>query len=712
MQAAAAKANFDKFTASLSNLGNQLSTVTKRVALLGAGLTAAAGGAGLAVFGLAKSAGEVADNAGKAAEATGLQVQAFTELQFAAEMANVGNDEFVAGMGRLNKAISDAASQTSKIGDAFNATGVKVTRFGGAAQKAVDATKQTGSVFDKLGVRIRDVNGNLRSNEAILLDVADAFARMPDSAQKSALAIELFGKSGANLLPFLNQAKAGITDLANQAERLGVVLTPAQAAIGDALGDSLDSVSKAAAGARLQLGLIFAPGLTVLANGLADIISQNRDLLIELGQAINQKVLGAVRDLLFLLAGRDDEVQSKWIVEWKDAIVQFGKDVYSVVTNVVIPLFKAISDGAKFVADQMNKFLGTDLTGGELLISAFILGIIGAFTLLGLAVGAVGTAIGILIDIFGGIPLLISAAIVGAGVALVAFWDEAKAGAAAGWGYIKDTATAAWQAIVDGVTGLWESIVGAFQEGQQSAVDAFNGIVEAIVEAWNGLVERLGAIAQQIVDRIAGWFGTLPQRISTIFEGIVSLAQSMLGRVSSLVDSIVSKVKSAIDYAKKLAGLGGDSGSSTGGGGGSQGGFAGGGFVSGRGGPKTDSILAWLSNGEFVIQAAAVKKLGVGFLSALNNGVTPSLKGLSGFSIGGFVDNMNRSMAIPRFAGGGSVSASLASSRASGNHRTPIILQLPGGEQIDDLTIGDIALNRLQRFLQREATASNGRRPR
>ncbi|TGV42070.1 hypothetical protein EN803_43390, partial [Mesorhizobium sp. M2D.F.Ca.ET.160.01.1.1] len=80
---------------------------------------------------------------------------------------------------------------------------------------------------------------------------------MPDSAQKSALAIELFGKSGANLLPFLNQAKAGITDLANQAERLGVVLTPAQAAIGDALGDSLDSVSKAAAGARLQLGLIF-----------------------------------------------------------------------------------------------------------------------------------------------------------------------------------------------------------------------------------------------------------------------------------------------------------------------------------------------------------------------------------------------------------------------------------------------------------------------
>ncbi|WP_292289716.1 hypothetical protein [Mesorhizobium sp.] len=36
-----------------------------------------------------------------------------------------------------------------------------------------------------------------------------------------------------------------------------------------------------------------------------------------------------MRDLLFLLAGRDDLVQSKWIVDLKDAIVQFGKDVYA-----------------------------------------------------------------------------------------------------------------------------------------------------------------------------------------------------------------------------------------------------------------------------------------------------------------------------------------------------------------------------------------------
>lgn len=154
IQEAAAKANFEKFTASLAKLGNQLATVTKRVALLGAGLTAAAAGSGAAIFSLARSAGEVADSAGKAAQMTGLQVEAYGRLNFAAEMANVSNDQFVAGMSRLNKAIADAAQQVTKAGAAIDASGVRVIRFGVAAKKTADATKATSSVFDQLGVKI------------------------------------------------------------------------------------------------------------------------------------------------------------------------------------------------------------------------------------------------------------------------------------------------------------------------------------------------------------------------------------------------------------------------------------------------------------------------------------------------------------------------------------------------------------------------------
>jgi LysM repeat protein len=54
-----------------------------------------------------------------------------------------------------------------------------------------------------------------------------------------------------------------------------------------------------------------------------------------------------------------------------------------------------------------------------------------------------------------------------------------------------------------------------------------------------------------------------------------------------------------------------------------------GGYISGPGGPRDDKVAAWLSNGEFVMRAAAVKKLGVGYLSALNSGTLP------GFAAGG-----------------------------------------------------------------------------
>ncbi|RWC12364.1 MAG: phage tail tape measure protein [Mesorhizobium sp.] len=615
-------------------------------------------------------------------------------------MANVSTEQFIGGMTKLNKAITEAAKGTTKAGDAVDVAGVHVTRFGTAAKKTADSTKQTGTVFDQLGVKIFDASGKLRSNEAILLDVADAFARMPPSARKAALAVELFGKSGAELLPFLDQAKAGILDLSKQAEQLGIVLTQEQADIGDALGDSLDSVKKAVAGTRLQLGLLFAPGITALANGFADIINQNRQVLVEFADTINRKVLSVVGDLLHLLSGNTDNIKNPWIKDWSAAIIQFGSDVAGVFNGLILPAFKALRAGAQFVADQINKIFGTDITGGELALGAAVLSVVGAFTLLGSTIAAVVTGIGFLVGLVGGIPLAIAAAAVAAGVAIGVFWEDIKAGAAAAWQFITDGAAGTWQAIVDGATGLWESIVGAFNGGQQAAVDAFNGIVDSIVSAWNGLVDKLGAIAQQIVDRIAGWFGTLPQRITGAFDSLVSIASSVLNRISSLVDSIVSKIQSAINLAKQLVGLGsGDSGGST------QG-FARGGYLAhGPGTGTSDSILARLSVGEFVIRAKVVKALGADFFHAINNGFLPSLdafRSLSrGFSVGGLADGLTRGMAIPRFAAGGLASADLAPAGVGGLTGKLVHVDLqygPSRNEVARMIAEDSVVDRLTRF--------------
>ncbi|RWQ35533.1 MAG: hypothetical protein EOS20_18685 [Mesorhizobium sp.] len=910
---AAVKADLDKFGASLSKVGSDLATVGRRLALLGTGLAAAAGGATVAVLSLAKAGGEAADQAGKAAQKTGLQIDAYGRLAFAAEQADVSNEQFVSGMSKLNKAIAEAASAGSKglgkLGEAgknasstiieefgrtvetFDDISVSVTRFGKDTKKSTDVAKKAtagaAEVFAKLGVRVKDASGKLRSTQDILGDVAEAFSRMPDSALKSALAIELFGKSGAELLPFLNEGREGLKALGDEATRLGIVFTKEQATIGDDLGDALDEVSKAAAGTRLQLGLLFAPAVTVLAQGLTDIIVANKDAILQLGQTAARVFASVLGDLLHLLSGNAQNVKNPWIREWSVAIVQFGRDFLAVVQTVVIPLFTLIRDGATLVAEAINSIFGTNISGGQLLIGVALLQLLGVFRLLvssaGLVVSAlrlIGTVIATLFS--GGViaaattffstivtgattflgfvaglvswPALIVAALVAAGVAVFVFWDDlvaaaqnalariaeffaagnlarlfdglVEAGRQAGallveafrlaiegigvvllgaaalvggfvqgiveaisglaaqllptwtaigidggaiWGSISGLANEALTAIVGQVTALgtmlapvwagiaaagsavWTTVTGAASTAFagitsiastaitavsetigsliDAVVDSFTGATSQVVQAASDIaaaIQRATEIsgdvqgAAQLADALVAPFRQAQAAINQIMAAIRGLVQNGFMTLASSVNAIASQIETAINRilsalrkaaaeAQRLRAAAGSSSSS----GGGAPGFAGGGSVRGAGGPKTDSILAWLSNGEFVIQAAAVKKLGVGFLSALNNGFLPSLKGLRGFSMGGLADGFNRSMAIPRFADGGFAKMKLAPASAMSGKTVHVKLQYGVTEdQVIDMIGEESAVDKLYRFAIGESLTSAGRSPR
>jgi hypothetical protein len=60
-----------------------------------------------------------------------------------------------------------------------------------------------------------------------------------------------------------------------------------------------------------------------------------------------------------------------------------------------------------------------------------------------------------------------------------------------------------------------------------------------------------------------------------------------------------------------------------------------GGIVTGPGGPRDDRVLAWLSNGEGVLNAAATRRVGADFVNALNAGAAVPVGNSSGGSAGG-----------------------------------------------------------------------------
>jgi hypothetical protein len=196
-----------------------------------------------------------------------------------------------------------------------------------------------------------------------------------------------------------------------------------------------------------------------------------------------------------------------------------------------------------------------------------------------------------------------------------------------------------------------------------------------------------------------------------VFNGAIS---AVSGAFNGLKDTVMGIFDAILEAARAVANA--VSNLTGGGGGGNQGGAghwrggeihaARGGFVHGSGTSTSDSIRAWLSNGEFVQNAKAVRKYGTDFMHALNQQLIPieAIRALmQGFNMGGLVQSLGALMPRTQFADGGLVSASLA-----GGSR-PVNINI-GGETFA-MSASDDVVDRLQRFASAKSIRSAGRKP-
>ena len=219
----------------------QLQAATDRLGMLGsvlgklgpAGLIA---GASIAAFGVGMSAlvmpvARVGDEFFKLSQKTGVSVEALTALDYAAKLSDVTTEGLTKALQKLSVAMFDTQVNGQE---------------GSAALKA-------------LGVSATDAHGQIRPTEAVLLDLAEKFARMPDGADKAALAIKLFGKEGLAIIPFLNQGREGITALMEEAQRLGLVISEDVARASEVFNDNLTRLSAIFEGVQRQIGTAVIP---------------------------------------------------------------------------------------------------------------------------------------------------------------------------------------------------------------------------------------------------------------------------------------------------------------------------------------------------------------------------------------------------------------------------------------------------------------------
>lgn len=190
----------------------------------------------------AKASIDILDKLDDLGEKYGIAVDKLSAYRYASEVAGTSTEAFAAGLSKLGKTAAEAAG----------------------------GNKEAAAAFKTVGVSVRDANGHLKTNDELLLDLAEKFAGYEDSGYKAALAQKFFGKTGADMLPLLNKGRDGISDLTDEAKKLGAVYGNDVAKAAGDFNDNLKKLELASEAAKVSLVEGLLPTLVNITNQLIE----------------------------------------------------------------------------------------------------------------------------------------------------------------------------------------------------------------------------------------------------------------------------------------------------------------------------------------------------------------------------------------------------------------------------------------------------------
>lgn len=214
----------------MTNIRNAVSSAMGGMAALGAAL-------GVAAFAnFIKGAIDAVDAIGDISPATGLAIKDIAGLQLAFQFGGLEAGEMEKTMIKLSSAIAKSDDSLAV-----------------------------------LGVATRTATGEMRGSLDVLYDLADSFSEMENSTRRTDLAVQVFGKSGAMLLPMLENGSEGLRKMAEMADKLGLSFTEAGVEAAGQFNDSLDTIGLMATGIGRNIAIQLLPTLNSLVGSFVDL---------------------------------------------------------------------------------------------------------------------------------------------------------------------------------------------------------------------------------------------------------------------------------------------------------------------------------------------------------------------------------------------------------------------------------------------------------
>ena len=263
------------------------------------------------LYELTSQTAEYGDNIDKMSQKLGLSTDAYQKWDYVIGLAGGDIDSMSAGF----------KSMTNTLADAQNGT-----------ESAIDK-------FTALGISMEDIQ-NLDS-EQMFEKVVASLQNMDDQTQKAAAANDMFGKSGQNLMPLLNQTNEETQKLIDTTSELGLVMSEDSVAASAKFKDTQDTIQAALDATTRSLGESLMPFFQRVLDWVMEHMPEIQNIItsaidfivggIELISPVIEIIITAVGGLI-------------------DA-VSFACDVLE---TILSPIFKFIEDSLNAIIDLIN----------------------------------------------------------------------------------------------------------------------------------------------------------------------------------------------------------------------------------------------------------------------------------------------------------------------------------------------------------------------
>lgn len=383
---------------------------------------------------LTMKAAEYGDELSRMSQRTGIAVDTLSKLKFAADMMDVPFQDLIGTIGKMQKVIA-----TDK-----------------------------GGMGALLGL----------STEGQFLAAADMIAAIENPAMRAAKAMEIFGKSGASLLPFLGEGSEKIREMMDEAERLGFTADPAEIEKLAQADDAFKRMNLSIANLINTVGAELAPVFTKMADSIGALVRYIRDF------------------------AKNNEGALQTIYRVVTAITGIG--AAASILAVVMPSIAPIIGGA-------FAFIGSMIAAIMSPVGLVVAAIVGLGAGFGLLSGMVRRAMDSIWSDLQTLAREIGMVFNGAFDAIVGGDFEL-----------------AWQIVRKGFELAWAQTVNALKEMWNGFVDSIGFVLSTVYKIWPKMVYAAKAAWMEF----GGWFEKMWNSL------LVNLSKAFGNSIASVVESI------------------------------------------------------------------------------------------------------------------------------------------------------------------------------